>query len=125
MEDAIPKAKFPSNPLIPQKNRDKKSFQREWDGKDRLDDKTQNKLRRNKLYFTCKEPWEPGHKCLGKGKVHYIEVMSYINNEEHTKPTRSSEPSNSKGEKSHEEAKGDERPCTRVKNGIVATLGQQ
>ena len=27
------------------------------------------------LYFTCKEPWGPSHRCLGKGKIHYIEVM--------------------------------------------------
>lgn len=24
----------------------------------------------------CKKPWEPGHRCLGKGQAHYIEVMS-------------------------------------------------
>ena len=29
-----------------------------------------------KLCFTCKEPQELEHRCLGKGKIHYIEVMS-------------------------------------------------
>jgi hypothetical protein len=27
------------------------------------------------LCFTCKEPWDPTHKCMGKGKAHYIEVI--------------------------------------------------
>ena len=33
-------------------------------------------MRRRKLCFNCKESWELGHRCLGKGKIHYIEVMS-------------------------------------------------
>jgi hypothetical protein len=33
-------------------------------------------IRRKKLYFSYKDPWEPGHRCMGKGKVHYIEVVS-------------------------------------------------
>jgi len=27
------------------------------------------------LCFTCKEPWDPTHKCMGKGKARYIEVI--------------------------------------------------
>ena len=38
--------------------------------------------RRKKLCFSCKEPWEPGHRCMGKGKVHYIEVVSDSDEEE-------------------------------------------
>jgi hypothetical protein len=33
-------------------------------------------LRRKQLCFTCKEPWNPSHKCMGRGQVHYIEVTS-------------------------------------------------
>jgi hypothetical protein len=51
-------------------------------GKDRLDDETRKELRRKKLCFSCKEPWEPGHRCMGKGKVHYIEVLSDSDGEE-------------------------------------------
>ncbi len=41
-----------------------------------LDETSRQELQRNKLCFNCKGPWEPGHRCLGKGKIHYIEVMS-------------------------------------------------
>jgi hypothetical protein len=29
---------------------------------------------RKKLFFSCRYPWVPGHKCMGKGEIHYIEV---------------------------------------------------
>jgi hypothetical protein len=29
---------------------------------------------RKKLCFTCKDPWVPSHRCMGKGEIHYIEV---------------------------------------------------
>ena len=32
-------------------------------------------LQRNKLCFTCQQPWVLGHRCA-KGKAHYIEVFS-------------------------------------------------
>jgi hypothetical protein len=41
-----------------------------------MDKETQKELRRKKLCFSCKVPWEPGHRCIGKGKVHYIEMLS-------------------------------------------------
>lgn len=37
---------------------------------------SRRELRRRKLCFTCKESWQPGHRCLVKGQVHYIEVIS-------------------------------------------------
>jgi hypothetical protein len=38
---------------------------------------------RKKLRFTCKDPWVPGHKCMGKGEIHYIEVVAdNVDNEE-------------------------------------------
>jgi hypothetical protein len=45
-------------------------------GRGRIDDNTRRELRRKQLYFTCKEPWNPSHKCMGRGQVHYIEVTS-------------------------------------------------
>jgi hypothetical protein len=47
-----------------------------------MDQESRNELRRKKLCFSCKEPWEPGHRCLGKGKVHLIEVTSEMGDEE-------------------------------------------
>jgi hypothetical protein len=44
-------------------------------GKGRLDEATRRELRRKQLHYTCKEPWEPRHKCMEKGKIHYIEVL--------------------------------------------------
>lgn len=49
MEDVVPKAKYTAKPPITQKKRDKKPFQRESVGKDRLDDETWGELRRKKL----------------------------------------------------------------------------
>jgi hypothetical protein len=49
MEDVVPKKKPFSKPFIPQKNKDKKPFQKEWTGKEKLDKATCNELRRKKL----------------------------------------------------------------------------
>ena len=40
-----------------------------------MDKATRQELRRKKLCFNYKGPREPGHRCLRKGKIHYIEVM--------------------------------------------------
>lgn len=37
---------------------------------------SKNELRRRKLCFICRETWQPRHRCLGKGQIHYIEVVS-------------------------------------------------
>jgi hypothetical protein len=84
MEDAVLKHKNFSKPFIPQRDKDQKPFQREWKEKDKLDDETRRELMRKKLCFTCKEPWVPGHRCMGKHKVHYIEVVSDSDEEETT-----------------------------------------
>ncbi len=52
-----------------------------------LDEATRQELRRKKLCFNCKGPWEPGHRCLGKGKIHYIEVVSDDEDEQEEMPT--------------------------------------
>ena len=41
-----------------------------------LDEATRQELRRKKLCFNCKGSWEPERRCLGKEKIHYIEVVS-------------------------------------------------
>jgi hypothetical protein len=68
MTDTVPKTKGPTKPYIPPKPQDNKSFQKDGTGKDRMDEETRRELRRKKLCFTCKDPWEPGHRCMGKGK---------------------------------------------------------
>jgi hypothetical protein len=40
-----------------------------------LDEETQRELRRKKIFYTCKELWEPSHQFIRKGKVHYIEAV--------------------------------------------------
>jgi hypothetical protein len=76
LADSVPKTKPFSKPFIPQRDRDRKPFQREWKGKEKLDDEMRRELMRKKLCFTCKDPWVPGHRCMGKGKIHYIEVAA-------------------------------------------------
>jgi hypothetical protein len=60
-------------PPINQGGRDPRGFDR---GRGRMDEPTRRELRRKQLCFTYKEPWDPTHKCMGKGKVHYIELIS-------------------------------------------------
>ena len=60
-------------PPINQGGHDPKGYDK---GRGRIDDNTRRELRRKQLCFTCKEPWNPSHKCMGQGQVHYIEVTS-------------------------------------------------
>jgi hypothetical protein len=46
------------------------------EGKEKLDDETRQELMRKKLCFNCRDPWVPGHGCMGKGEIHYIEVAA-------------------------------------------------
>jgi hypothetical protein len=72
-----------------------------------LDDEARKELRRKELCFNCKEPWEPGHKCMGKGKVHYIEVLSNSDREEEAGLAQGNEHNCSDDEQPHEEVKGE------------------
>jgi len=47
-----------------------------------LENEANIELRRKKLCFSCKEPWEPGHKDMGKDNEYYIEVLSDSDGEE-------------------------------------------
>jgi hypothetical protein len=60
-------------PPINQGGHDPKGYDKDHG---RIDDNTRRELRRKQLCFTCKEPWNPSHKCMGRGQVHYIEVTS-------------------------------------------------
>jgi hypothetical protein len=62
----------PKPPIIP-RGQDTRPLDK---GKRKLDEATRRDLRRKQLCFTCKEPWHPGHRCLGNEKIHYIEVVS-------------------------------------------------
>jgi hypothetical protein len=55
-----------------------------------LDDETRRELMRKKLFFSCRDPWVPGHRCMGKGEIHYIEVeVDNVVNEEEEKDSGS------------------------------------
>jgi hypothetical protein len=41
-----------------------------------LDEETRQELMRKKLFFSCIDPCVPGHRCMGKGEIHYIEVAA-------------------------------------------------
>lgn len=82
MEDIVPNYIFSPKPFLHYKNKDKKPFQKEWIEKEKLDDDTRKELRRKKLFFSYKEPWVPGHRCMDKGKENYIEVLLNSDGEE-------------------------------------------
>jgi hypothetical protein len=67
-------------PPMNQGGRDQRGFDR---GRGRMDEPTSRELRRKRLCFTCKEPWDPTHKCMGKGKAHYIKVILDDDEEEY------------------------------------------
>ena len=76
LADSVPKSKPFSKSFVPQKDRDRKPLQREWKGKDKLDDEMRQELMSKNLCFTFKDSWVPGHRCMGKGEIHYIEVAT-------------------------------------------------
>jgi hypothetical protein len=53
-----------------------KPFQREWKGKEKLDGDMRRELMRKKICFTCKDPRVHDHRCIGRGKIHYVEVVA-------------------------------------------------
>jgi hypothetical protein len=40
---------------------------------------------RKKLCFNCRDPWVPGHRCMGKGEIHYIVATDNVDSEEEEK----------------------------------------
>jgi hypothetical protein len=59
--------------------RDPRGFDK---GRGRMDENTRE-ISRKQLCYTCKESWDPSHKCMGRGKTHYIEVTSDNEEEEY------------------------------------------
>jgi hypothetical protein len=67
LADSMSKTKTFSKPFVPQKDRDRKPFQREWKGKEKLDDDTRCELMRKKLCFNYRDPWVLGPQVHGQG----------------------------------------------------------
>jgi hypothetical protein len=59
LADSVPKTIPFSKPFVPQRDQDRKSFQREWKGKKKLDDETRREIMRKKLCFSRRDPWVP------------------------------------------------------------------
>jgi hypothetical protein len=76
MGDLALKPKTFTKPFVPHRDKDQRNPQREWKSKPKLDDDTRRELMRKNLCFSCRDPWVLGHKCMGKGQIHYIEVES-------------------------------------------------
>jgi len=72
----VSKPRIAPKPNLPMRFNDKRPPQRDWIGRNRLDEATRQELRKRKLCFSCQKPWVLGHRCAGKAKAHYIEVYS-------------------------------------------------
>jgi hypothetical protein len=110
LADLVPNTKTFSKSFIPQKDRDRNPFQREWKGKEKLYDETMRELMRKKIFFNCRDPWVPGHRCMGKGEIHYIEVVvDSVDSEEEEQDNGST---SSEEDSTQEEEKPPRRPPT-------------
>jgi hypothetical protein len=65
---------------------------------------------RKKLCFSCRDPWVPGHRCMGKGEIHYIEVA--IDNMDSEEEEQDSGSSSSEEESALAEEQAPHRPPT-------------
>jgi hypothetical protein len=108
----VPKTKTFSKPFVPKRDQDKKPFQREWKGKEKLDDETRRELMRKKLCFSCRDPWVPGHKCMGKGEIHCIEVATDSVDSEEEEEEKDSGSTSSEEESVPTEEQPPRRPST-------------
>jgi hypothetical protein len=134
LADSVPKTKPFTKPFVPQRDKDPKNLPREWKGKPKLDDDTRRELMRKKLCFSCRDPWVPGHRCMGKGQIHYIEVES--GSEEEDEDIQAPTDSDSETETTHEpeqqpkkpqilaraQPQEEAKPRREVKGGTIATL---
>jgi hypothetical protein len=74
MKDTINK-KVLKKSFIPQGGKETKFSQKSWTWKDRMDEETRREISWKTLCFNFKYMWEQGHRCMGKGKFNYIEVV--------------------------------------------------
>jgi hypothetical protein len=73
-----------------------------------LDDDAIRELMRKNLFFSCRDPWVPGHRCMGKGHIHYIEVES--SSEEEDEEIGAHADNDSKDETTHEPERHPNKP---------------
>jgi hypothetical protein len=120
LADSMLKTKTFSKPFVPQNDRDRKPFQREWKGRENLDDETRRELMRKNLCFSCRDPWVPGHRCMGKGEIHYIEVAAdSVDSEEEEQDSGST---SSEEESTPAEEQPPRRPLTPVGSHPLVVL---
>ena len=104
------KNKFQAKNFPSRKDKDRKPFHREAqptkEESKRLDNETLNDLRKKKLCFHCREPWDLSHKCPLKAKA---KQMEYFSAEESVDgdSEQSSESDGDDDSSSHEEAHDD------------------
>jgi hypothetical protein len=98
-----------------------------------LDDDTRRELMRKKLCFSCRDPWVPGHRCMGKGQIHYIEVESDSEEEEEIRSAIGSDSEEEHAQEPEQPPKkpqpqveppsrGETKPRRIVKGGTIETL---
>jgi hypothetical protein len=104
LEGATSRNKFTPRPPLAPRGRDQRVVDK---GKGKLDEAKTRELRRNQIYYACKEPWESGHRCMGKGKIHYIEVLSNSEDEDDVGHFQNMEVTQEEDEHTHEKG-GDE-----------------
>jgi hypothetical protein len=69
---------------------------------------------RKKLCFNCRDPWVPGHRCRGKGEIHYIEVA--------TNSVESEEEEQDSGSTSSEEESEQAKECRNYLRSYEAAI---
>jgi hypothetical protein len=80
---------------------------------------------RKKIFFSCRDPWVPGHRCMGKGEIHYIEVE--IDNVDSEDERQDSGSTSSEEDSTPVEEKPPRRPPTlaRAHPPVVPQLPEQ
>jgi hypothetical protein len=106
--DSALKPKPFTKPFVPHKDRDQKNPQREWKGKQKLEENTRRELMMKKLCFSCRDPWVLGHRCMGKGQIHYIEVE--LDSEEEDEEIGAQADSDLEDETTHEPEQQSKKP---------------
>ena len=73
------------------------------------------------MCFTCKEPWDLTHKCIGKGKAHCIEVILDDEEEEdfdHLQNIEAEAPGHAEEEDASHDLTTDEKVTLASINGV-------
>jgi hypothetical protein len=100
LEGAASRNKFTPRPSLAPRGSDQRVVDK---GKGKLDEAIRRELRQKKMCYTCKEPWTPRHRCMGKGKIHYIEVISYSEEEDDVGHLQNMEVTKVEDEHTHKE----------------------